>query len=280
MSKKQNPKRTIVPSSGAQAFAELHDEIAAVRDDLIVPISVDIANAHQIALAAADRVDELMPQIAMLPTLDIVRIRKLRLYAAACQHAHLLATAPVDQDPRLPKALAEAVKLRDDLLATAKLLVRFGEVTEDRVATIRTGPGHVELASAIEQLGVLFEEVWDRVESRIPVTAEMVERAPVLALEIHALLGAKKVRPLERNEAQRMRQRAFTLLIKAYEECQSAVEFIRRHEEDAVTFTPSLFVKKRRRGAPIVEDEPAMEESVTPPPIPLPVVELAPTGTD
>jgi hypothetical protein len=279
MVNKQHPKRTIVPSSGAQAFAELHDEIAAVRDDLLVPISVDIAHAHQIALAAADRVDELMPQIAMLPTLDIERIRKLRLYAAACQHAHVLATAP-DQDPRLPKALAEAVKLRDDLLATAKLLVRFGAVSEERVDTIRTGSGHVEIASSIEQLGVLFEDVWDRVESRIPVTAEMVERAPVLALELHALLGAKKVRPLEKNEASRMRQRAFSLLVKAYEECQSAVEFIRRHEEDAMSFTPSLFAKKRKRGGPVEEEVPVAEETVitTPPPTVVPMTELAPTG--
>lgn len=276
MKNNQHNERAFIPTSGAQAFAELHDEIAAVSDDLLVPISVDIAHAHQIALAAADRIDELMPQLEKLATLDIPRIRKLRLYAAACQHAHMLATAPEEVDPRLPRLIEEAVKLREDLLATAKLLVQFGEVTQERVATIRTGPGHVELASAVEQLGVLFEELSDRVSSRIPVTAAMVERAPVLALELHALLGAKKLRPAARSEAQAMRQRAFTLLVKAYEECQSAVEFVRRRQDDAVTFTPSLFVKKRRRQseAPVAED-PVI---TTPPVIPVPIVALAPTG--
>ena len=286
MKTKQHTKRSFIPTSGASAYAEIHDEIAAVSDELLVPINIDIAVAIEIALAAADRVDELMPQLAQLSTLDIGRIRKLRLYAAACQYAHALATAP-EQDPRLRKLLEEGAKLRDDLLATARLLVQFGDVTQERVDSIRTGIGFVDLAYALEQLGILFEELWDRVESRIPVTAEMVERAPELALELHSLLGAKKVRQGERSTAQQMRQRAYTLLVTVYEECQSAVEFLRRHQDDADSFTPSLFVKKRRRTAP--EEEPPVTEApesttpanTTPAPTPSPlsvITELEPTG--
>lgn len=238
--------RSIFPSGGAQAFGELHDEIAAVRDDQLVPLCVDIAVAHEIALAAADRIDELMPELETLPKFDIVRARKLRMYAAACQHAHVLATTE-QADRRLPRLLVEGARLREDLLATAELLVRFGEVSAERVAAIRSGVGHVEMANGIEQLGVLFAAIWDRVASRVPVTADMVERAQVLALEIHALLGAKKVRPITRSLARAMRQRAFTLLVKVYEECRSGVEYIRRHEGDAASFTPSLFVKQKRR---------------------------------
>ena len=283
MKTKQHLKRAFIPTTGAQAYAVMHDEIAAVSDDLLVPITVDIPQAIEIVLAAAGRIDELMPQLEKLSTLDIARILKLRLYAAACQHAHTLATAP-DQEPRLPKLLEEAAKLREDLLATARLLVLFEVVTADRVAAISTGPGYVELANALEQLAILFEELWEQVESRVPVTAEMVERAPVLALELHALLGARKVRQGERSAAQRMRQRAFTLLIKVYEECQSAVEFLRRHEDDAVSFTPSLFVKKRRRVDPPEEEGPVTDAPVvTPPanttPAPLSLItELEPTG--
>lgn len=278
MKKNQHPKRALIPTSGAQAFAELHDEIMAVPDDQLMQISVDIAYAHGIALVAADRIDELMPELQKLHALDIQRVRKLRLYAAACQHAHVLATAPEEVDPRLPRLLEEAVKLRDALLGTAKLLVLFGEVSPDRIASIHTGTGYVELASAVEQLGVLFEEIWDRVECRIPVTAEMVERTPGLALELHGLLWTKKLRPLAKNEAQLVRQRAFTLLVKVYEECQSAVEYLRRREGDAALYTPSLFLKKKRRGP--AEVEPEEEEASSPIPIPLrtPVTELAPTG--
>jgi len=289
MSKKQRTKRTIIPTSGAQAFAELHDEIAAFSEELLVPISVDIPFAHQIALAAADRIDQMMPELEKLPRLDIERVRKLRMYAAACQHAHLLAISPEEGDQRLPRLLEEGAKLREDLLSTAELLARFGEVSEERVAAIRSGAGYVDMANDLEQLGVLYEEIWDRVQSRIPVTAEMVERAPGLALELHHLLGAKTVGPVTKpSDAQGMRQRAFTLLVKAYEECQSGVEYLRRHQGDAMLYTPSLFVKKRRRTTSPDNDAPETEASETTsptaPPTPvriptaLPLTELAPTG--
>jgi hypothetical protein len=287
MNTKRNNKHMIIPTSGAQAFAELHDEIAALPEELLLPISVDISFAHEIALAAADRIDELMPELAKLSGLDIDRIRKLRLYAAAAQHANVLATSRED-DPRLRRLLDEGAKLRQDLLSTADLLVHFGEVSEDRVAVIRRGQGHVEMAKGLEQLGILFEEIWDRVEGRIPITAEMVERAPELALEIHILLGAKVL--AKASEERSTRQRAFTLLVMAYDECRSAVEYLRRRERDAVSFTPSLFVKKRRRSTAVEPESPVIEPPETPttastpapttPVSPAPVVisELEPTG--
>jgi hypothetical protein len=106
----------------------------------------------------------------------------------------------------------------------------------------------------LEQLSILIEEIWDRVEGRIPITAEMVERAPELALEIHVLLGAKML--AKASEEQSMKQRAFTLLVMAYDECRSAVEFLRRREGDAASFTPSLFVKKRRRSSAVEPEAP------------------------
>jgi hypothetical protein len=279
MAKKQNPKRTFIPTSGARAFAELHDEIAAVSDELLVSINVDISYAHRIALWAADRIDELMPKLEKLPDLDMQRIRKLRMYAAACQHAHLVATAPEAGDPRLSRLLEECAKLRAKLIVTAEMLVEFDEISEERVAVIRSGSSHADMASSLEQLGLLFAEIWDRVESRIPVTAEMVERAPDLAFEINALLGAKAVRvgAAKPSEAQSMRQRAFTLLVKVYEECQSAVEYVRRREGDGQSFTPSLFTRKKRVAGVPREEEPETDvEGVVP--IRLPITELAPTG--
>ena len=289
MAKNHNNKRTILSTSGAQAFADLHDEIMAVSEDQLIPISVDISFAHEIALAAADRIDELMPELSKLPGLDITRIRKLRVYAAACEHSHVLAASPEADDLRLRRLLDEAVKLRRTLLATAELLAVVGEVSEDRVAAIPTGIGHVDTARAVEMLGVLFEQLWDRVESRIPVTAEMVERAPVLAHELHGLLGAKMVEPLAKaSDAQSMQQRAFTLLVQVYDECRSAVAYLRRHQGDADLFTPSMFVKKRRRPNAPEAEPPETDDATTPTapsttvrpltPARLPITELEPTG--
>lgn len=105
----------------------------------------------------------------------------------------------------------------------------------------------------------------------------MVERAPGLALELHALLG-KKVRRAAKSEVQLVRQKAFTLLVNVYEECRSAVEYIRRHEGDAASYTPSLFLKKRRGRSSEALPVDGEESSTVPIPIRTPVTELAPTG--
>lgn len=265
----------------AQAFKQLRAEIMAVPEDQLMHISVDILHTHSIARVAAGRIDKIMPELQKLYGLDLQRIRKLRLYAAACVHAHLLATAPEQTDPRLPRLLEEATKLREELVVTAKMLVVFGVVSADTVASLYGGAGYVELAGAIEQLAILFEGIWDRVEDRVPLTPEKLKRAKALACELHELLQQKKLRPQEKSEAQLVRQRAFTLLVKVYEECQSAVEYLRRREGDAAYYAPSLFVRKKRRGSLELTPEEAddTEEPSTPPvPIRTLVTELAPTG--
>jgi hypothetical protein len=269
---------TTIPASAAQAFAELYDEIAAVDAAQLVPISVDISFAHQIALAAADRLDALMPELEQLPGLDIGRVRKLRMYAAACQHAHVRATTPAPDDRRLPRLLEEGAKLRQDLLATAELLAHFGDVSAKRVAAIRSGTGHLGIARGLEQLAILFSEVWDRVASRVPISFAMVQRAPVLAVELHSLLGAKTFRPITKvSDAQSMRQRAFTLLVRAYAECQSAVAYLRRNHGDAVLFTPSMFLKQRgRRASPAIQRATAAASRSMPAPTRMPIAEPAP----
>jgi hypothetical protein len=291
MATKQHNKRSFIPTSGAQAFAQLHDEIAAVREESLIPISVDISFAHQIPYAAADRIDELMPALEKLGFLDLQRVRKLRMYAVACQQAHLIATRPEQNDERLARLLEEGAKLRGDLLLAAELLARLGEVPVDRVVAIRSGTTNEDIADNIEELGALFEEIWDSVESRIPISAEMVERAPGLALELHALLGAKQLGAVAKGtDPQGMRQRAYTLLVNVYEECRSAITYLRRHEGDADSFAPSMFVKKRRRATAVDPPEVEMPETTTPAPTPplttvrpltpsrLGLTELEPTG--
>jgi hypothetical protein len=277
--KTQRPaKRTFVLTSGAEAYEALHDEIAAVGDDALLTISACIPFAHGIVRVAASRIEPLTPELERLPGLDMERIRKLPLYAAACQHAYLRARMPVPDDPRLPRLLDEATTLRKRLLATAEMLVQFGEVPEPHVAAIRSTHGHLEMAGGLERLALLFEEIWDSVESRVPLTLEMVARARSLAFELFALIGEKRLPPLpDPKSAQRMKLRAYTLLVKAYEECQRGVAYLRHHEGDAAWYTPSFYTKQRRSRTSHAGDVIAEAPIVTTPALHV-VGELAPTG--
>ena len=51
------------------------------------------------------------------------------------------------------------------------------------------------------------------------------------------------------NEPQRTRQRAYTLLVRSYDECRRGIAYLRARFGDAETITPSLYVKQRKRSA-------------------------------
>ena len=63
-----------------------------------------------------------------------------------------------------------------------------------------------------------------------------------------SLLLALAEEPLPKSDnANDTRQRAFTLLVTAYDEVRRAVTFVRWAEGDADAFAPSLYAKSRKR---------------------------------
>ena len=178
--------------------------------------------------------------------------------------------------------LEEAIKTREDMLLQAELLARFGYVSEARTAAIRAGAGHVDLGNDLEELGVLFGDILDKVKGLVLVTPAMVKHALELGQKLHVALGVKRVGAAASvNEPQRTRQRAYTLLVRSYDECRRGIAYLRARHGDAETITPSLYVKQRKRGSTSqVEDTPpavppALLEPTTPPVV---ITELEPAG--
>jgi hypothetical protein len=189
--KPQQPTVSAAPGA-AGAFEELTDEIAAIRDEDVLPINVDIERAASIALAAASHLTPLGPQFKALPDFDHKTPSRLRTYALAALYAHVVANEASRGDERFTPVLEEATKLRELLLGAAELLSLFGLVSAERVADIRTGTGHLDTASDLIALHALFGEHWKRVAGKTPVTREQVDRAGVLGTELHELVASRK----------------------------------------------------------------------------------------
>ena len=105
-------------------------------------------------------------------------------------------------------------------------------------------------------MAALFKEAWASVEEKTAVTREEFERAAVLGTQLHAALGARQVGAEGRTGSQELwkaRQRAFSLFVRAYDECRRGVVFLRWHEGDADRYVPSIYRKRRR--AVVVEEE-------------------------
>jgi hypothetical protein len=263
-SQARKPTR-IAPANPHEAYDAVADEIASVDAESLVPISVDIPHAVGIVLGAADRLQSLTDQMRALPGFDLDAVLRIRTYAAACLHAHLVATRRRRSDPTLSAARAEGAKLRADLLKSAELLAHFGVFDAQRVATIRSGTGHVDMANDLVELAEVYRERWSTAQAMAPVSREMVDRAAVLGLELHARLGARRGSEGNRKFAahsQSTRIRAFTLLVRMYAQCRRAVAYLRWTQGDAESIAPSHFIKRRRGSAQRSAVEPIRPEPI------------------
>lgn len=278
---KQQPSTVSAAPGASAAFEELAEEIASIRDEDVLPINVDIERAASIALAAASHLAPLAPQFKALPDFDHQTAGRLRTYALAALYAHVVANEASQDEGRFTPVLQEATKLRELLLGAAELLSLFGLVSAERVADIRAGTGHLDTASDLIALHALFVEHWKRVDGKTPVTREQVERAGVLGTEMHELVASRKfAAPGEPapDDPQRVRARAFTLLVRKYDECRRGVTYLRWKFGDAETFAPSMYLRGRRRPSAGGDAETPTTEAPVPVPadvVPSPIGDVA-----
>lgn len=259
-----DPERAETPP---QAFASLLTEIEAVPTEALVHIYADVPRAARCGLLAAENIAPFFPELAKLgPWLDVRPIRLLRPYALALLHAHDLAIEGGSEAPSLTVLVAEATPLREGLLRTAELLAHYGLVSVERVAAIRHGHGHADLAADVLALGRLFVELWPEVRDKVVVTREEVDRAIALSPLLQEALARHESDQgaVTRHKGRRVvRGQAFTLFHRAYQETRRGIAFLRWHEGDALGIVPSLRVVKVRRGG-AEEGDAGVEELLDP----------------
>ena len=270
-----------VPADAASAYSDLYEEIAAVPDEDLLPVNLDVERAASIALATASHIRPLLPSFKAMPDFDQNAPRRLRRYALAALYAHLVASEPVRDDDGIALLLEEATKLRELLLGAAEMLALFGLVSAVRVADIKLGSGHLDTASDLIALRALFGNQWESLRGKTPVTREQVDRAGVVGTSLHEMVASRKfVGPPapSADDPRRMRARAFTLLVRQYDECRRGVMFLRWHYGDADKFAPSIYIKGRRRPtSQVVEEEtPQTEAPLTMPPTDVPAAPTEP----
>lgn len=261
---------TLVPTHAAQAFDAVEDEIRAIPADELLLINLDILRAAGRGALAAERITPLLPALSRLDGLDFPRVERLGTYALALHYAHDLVTegGTGTSEPVLAALLEEAVPLREGMLRSAELLAYYGIFLDTRVAAIRSGRGHAEIAAGLVALGRLFGDAWTEVSGKVPVTRMMVDRAPVLGAQLHKALAKRELEesPLVLPQSRRfLEAQAFTLFARAHAEAYRGVAYLRWYEGDAHLFVPSLYPHRpRRSSAAIVErSNPDVDEAST-----------------
>jgi hypothetical protein len=248
---KAAPARPASPETAAGAYERVAAEIDALPAERVGAVNVDVSTAVATVIGASAKLAELRPEIvAQLPAHPINTIDKLTDYALAALYAHLQTFGRQVAGPdRVRELLAEATPLRQRLLAVADMLASLGMLESAPVAEIRTGSGHLDTANDLIALAALFDNEWARLHDRVPLEQSELERAARLGTELLVTLGVRKVRsgdaPDIKGWADR-KNRALRLMLDAYDGARRAVHYLRWQQDDAESYAPSLFARRRR----------------------------------
>lgn len=243
------------PTPMEAAFAALLPEIIAVKDEQLVPLNVDVVTASTLVLGALPKLRALRQEIVQLPGFDIARFDKLEQYAFALNQANGLYRSAVAAKGTVQEIGNEIALVRDRLHANAVSLADYGLLDAERLKEIKKANGYRAIATDIVTLITVFREHWATVEGKTPVTLSALSDAGHRAAELLAAVGERDLAPVTTGEAARLRQQAFTLFAKAYEDARAAVAYLRRDHDDAAELTPTFWATRSpRRRAPESED--------------------------
>jgi hypothetical protein len=248
-----------------EAFEATAGDRAALADEDLVTINIDIGASVQIALASVPRVAPLRAEIVALPVKHEL-IDKLELYARAAGHSHgvyQVASAPPEE---LNALYEDAVKRRATLRSDVQNLVNHGLVPADSLGGIQGETGYRNVGYDLIGLVAILRNAEEKVRNRTATLPEERDQAEFVAGQLLDVVARRDGNITVPAGIALDRQRAFTLLLRAYDETRRAVTFLRWGGE-ADKLAPSLYTSRVSRRRSAEEPEPSTSE-VQPPPAP------------
>jgi hypothetical protein len=103
------------------------------------------------------------------------------------------------------------------------------------------------LANSVGAMLSLIRVRWADIKSRTAITEEELEEAFQATDRLSLVVLSRDFGPAAVSRATAVRQRAFTLLSKTYEELVRCFTFLRWYDGDVDKFTPSLYRSQRTR---------------------------------
>jgi hypothetical protein len=224
------------------AYEAVLPDIAAVPDDQLLPVTLDVLGAVATVAGVLPRLRDLRSQLeAELPRFDLIRFDKLEQYAQALtllQGVHRSTTAP-----KLDVATqgAELTTIRDRLYSSAVALVDCGLLDGARFKSCKREIGYRAIAEDVLTLVALFLDNTAAVQGRTALDLSLLGKWRTQAFALIEAVGVREQAPASAGEVGLTRRKALTLLVRTYEKARYAIGYLRAEEGDADDIAPSLY---------------------------------------
>jgi hypothetical protein len=153
-------------------------------------------------------------------------------------------TVLVDSDEGITDAYEAAIRLRTQLRSDAANLALHGWVDEAALAPLTGDMGHRNVAYELMSLVSIHRGALDKTAGRSAVTADDLRAAEATANRLLDTVAKRDARIKTQAETAEQRRRAFTLMLKSYEEACRAMTFVRWYSRDSDRLMPSLYTNK------------------------------------
>lgn len=208
------------------AYESLAAERAALPEDGLVHINVDIPTAVNTALGNFPVIQKFAAEAKGLPGFDMNTIEKLDVYAEGLAFAQMLYNAASKPVPVVPDLADEVAKERQKLLASAEALAARGYLDATRLRDLKGGPGYKNIAYDVGTLVAMMRAAWPQIEGKTAVTQDELTNAQVLTEKLLLSLAAREQQNAASTAAADERSRAFTLFSNAYDQVRRAATYL------------------------------------------------------
>lgn len=257
----------------SEALARVKPQLATLSPEQLLQVNLDVQTAAATVLGSLPEIRAFRARIVKeLPAFDVAAFDSLEDYVlalSAAQATFQTATAPSDD---LEPLAAEGVRLREMLLAEARALALRGLVDKHKLDNLKGATSRMNIAQDLQALSTVLLDSWAKIQGKTPTTQEDLLTASRIGTRLTRLVGTRDQGPAVAAEATEQRLRAFTLMLRTYEEARAAIGYLRRREEDAESIAPSLYPGKGKRRA--------SETAPASPTTPQPATSSAPVSVD
>ncbi len=258
--------------------------IEAVPLEAVRHINTDVGAAATTVLGLMGRIFAFRERFLTLPDFDITYVDRLEDLAKATLHIQAMLTTIGSGPAAIDEMIAEGVELREILTHDAKSLVLRKQLDGAILAGLDGGNGRRKLGLDLIGIANGVRPALERLGGKTTLTAEDLDRAEVLGARIVKAVGDREFAESQAAELQHLRAKAFTLLVKSYDQIRRAVAYFRHDEGDVDVLFPSLFAGKKARtrdeGAPAnTGTKPQLGDSQSPD-LAQPVQDLPPISKD
>jgi len=237
-----------VTGNHRKAYEASLPEILALPKDEIQAVNTDVIMTVGRVRVTCRRIQGLRAEVvAKLNDFDLKLWDKLETYSLALLYANTVWDIARKSIADLDDLTQQARRQYELLYAVVQVLVSRGLVEPFHLKAAKKRRGRLRFAYGLLCLVEVLREAWPTVAHKTGLTESELTHAEALGEQLSRGVALQNAPIEELKQLAELRDRAFTVFVRAYGQVRHALQYLRRENNDVERYAPSLYGRRRAR---------------------------------